>query len=273
MDDEVKQLIKERMAQLPQEVRDAIKRTDFAEKFNAIAERHNLNLDQNGTLQTKTLLLMLALEPSDEFVGGLERELEVSHKEAVALADDVNNTILFNIRDTIRKIEEEQAEADARAGAKEWINQVLSPNQVMTSTPSSPIPTKTVQPEPVAIPTPEPIKPPVAPIEKVGDFTVTTRPPSSSPLYNDSNLNKEDVLADLENIKNLKPENAENFVEHLISAAAPVEPAPAPAPAPAPTPVQPPPPQPVTPPSPPTPPPVPKPEPKKYESDPYREPI
>ncbi len=257
MDDETKQIIQQRLRLLPQEIKDAIRNTDLTGKFNAIAEKHSLRLDQNGYLQTETMLVMLGLEPSEDYVQAIERELGVSEGEAKALAEDVNKEILGSIRGAIRKVEEMQEEGTARAEARAQTAQVLNPT-----------PRPTPPPMPTPAPAPSTPPPPIAPIEKVGNFTVNTPPTSRSTLYNDSTLKKEDVLADLENIKNLKPENAESFVEHLLEN--PVkEPAPV---------IQkmtpPPPPQPMpTPPSAPAAPQSTPPERKKYEDDPYREAI
>jgi hypothetical protein len=200
MDENVKQLIKDRINQLPKEIRQAILDPSLSDKFTEIANRHALRVDQNGELQLQTLLVMLALRPSDEYVDTLEKELGVSNREAQALADEVNREILGSLRQTIRSVEEEEEREDAREEVRKSF-----PPEFQTPTSGS-----------TPTPTPAP-KIPVSPIEKAGNFTVNRPSSSNSPQYNDSTLKKEEVLADLEQMKKLKPENAEQYVEHLIA--------------------------------------------------------
>ncbi len=61
-----------------------------------------------------------------------------------------------------------------------------------------------------------PPAPSIAPIEKAGNFTVEKPQPSASSIYKEESLKREDVLADLERINDLKPENATKFVDHLL---------------------------------------------------------
>lgn len=253
MESNIQDIIKKQLNSLPQEMRDAIRNTNLGEKFNSISNKHNLRIDQNASLQTETLLVMLALSSSEDYIPNLVRELEVSENEARALAEDVNREVLDGIRSSIRKIEEMREEADARAAARAQTASVLAetPRGTPATKPQMPTP-------PSQTPTPS-----IAPIEKAGNFTIQKKSPSSSPLYNDHTLNKEDVLADLEQIKKLKPENAQQYIEHLIETHE-KEPKPVPPPVETPPPRQ----------AQPTPasqtPPV---ETKRYGTDPYREPI
>ncbi len=89
-------------------------------------------------------------------------------------------------------------------------------------------------------------------IEKVGGFTIENKAPqSSSPLYKDTNLNREAVLKDIEDAGKKVSDSGVSLVDHLLKTSKPSAP--------------------VTPEIPKTP--TPQPEIKKYESDPYREPI
>jgi hypothetical protein len=193
MNNETQQLIKRRLQELPKELQAAIRDPGLSAKFETISNRHNLLLDQGGSLYTETILVMLGLEPSSGYVDNLEKELEVSHAEAMAIAEDVNSTILVTIRDAIRKVEEEQEQAEEKEEQKEtqpnpaWMNQASTPT------------------------------PPAAPIEKAGDFKIIPPPVSNSPQYEHENLDKDAVLHDLENIEKLQPKKANDFVEHLLA--------------------------------------------------------
>ncbi len=185
---DTQQLIKERYSELPPDIQKAITSTDLASKFADIAAKHGLHIDQNGSLQTETLLVMLGLEDTDDYVGNLKRELDVSTAEASAIAQDVNTSILDAIKNSLRKIQEEDE-------AEEVSPVITQPTFVPKAIP------RTIDTS----------------LEKAGDFTIIKRPPSNSPIHNDSNLKREDVLHDLENIEKLKPSNANNFVEHLLA--------------------------------------------------------
>lgn len=192
MEPNIAQLIKARLAELPPEIGEAIADPSLVTKFTAIADRHSLNLDQNGSLQIKTLLVMLGLEPSDEYVNNIKNELGVSRPEAESIAEDVNKEILATIRNSIMK--QEQMEEKAEDGIE--------------------------KPRIQNVPTPPPAPPrpiPSTPIEKAAQINIIPQPVSHSPQYNHETLDREAVLNDLENIEKLQPKKANDFVEHLLS--------------------------------------------------------
>lgn len=198
---DIQQIIKDRYKELPEDIQQAIKNTNLAEKFMVIANKHSLRIDQNGSLQTETLLVMLGLEPSEDYVDNVQKALEVSRNEAQSIAEDVNKEILGSIRSTIQSIEEKQEKQESN-----------SIQQTPKSPPPPPIP---ANPIPTPPPPTNPI--PLTSLEKAGNFSIEREAPSSSPLYNDSNLKRESVLNDLENIEKLKNESSNAFVEHLLS--------------------------------------------------------
>ena len=210
---DIQQLIKERYSELPPDIQSAIKSNDLASKFDKIVAKHNLHVDQNGALQTETLLVMLGLEPSTDYVDNLQKELDVSRSEAQSIAEDVNNDILNSIKNSLRILQETREESEG---------DVAAPAPIPKPPAQAPDPRKNVIPPNLPI-TPQSSnipKPPVSnlsPLEKVGGFTLEKNPSSNSPLYNDSTLKKESVLNDLENIEKLKPKNASAFVDHLLA--------------------------------------------------------
>ncbi len=153
------------------------------EKITSIGDRYYLLIDQMGELAAEIRDIITGATPSSKFIAELKSRLEISEQTATKIATDVSNEIFMDIKEALQKIQEEAEKA--------------SPSAPQTP-PSTP-------------------KPDIAPIEKAGDFSVINRPPSASPIYNDSNLKRENVLHDLENIEKLKPENAHNYVEHLLT--------------------------------------------------------
>jgi hypothetical protein len=171
---------------LPPDIVAAINSSDVYTKLEKIGDRYGLLIDQLGYLNMYTEQIMIGKLKSKDFVPTVAKELEISQQTAEKITADINNEIFSALRESLRKIQEE----------------------------------KETSAEPVTIV----YKPPIAPIEKAGQFTVVNKTPSASPLYNDHSLSKEEVLADLENINNLKPENATTFVEHLLTTPAHEEP-------------------------------------------------
>ncbi len=187
------QKLENRFNSLPQELKDAISSVEIGELVAKIGDEEGLMLDQSADLMDETGLVMLGITPTEQFVSTLIKKLGIDDKKARMISVKINDKIFNKIRTSIQQIQEKnQAENNIK----------------ITATPVTPLPKP---------PSPPPASPPITPLEKVGNFTIEMRSPSTSPLYNDSNLKKENVLNDLENIKNLKPENANAFVEHLLS--------------------------------------------------------
>ncbi len=106
------QIIKETLKTLPSDIRQAIANTDLAGEFKKIAEKHGLLLDQNGSLQTETLLVMIGLRPSSDFVDNLKKNLDISRNEATSIAEDVNKEIFYSIRQSLQQIQLEEHKED-----------------------------------------------------------------------------------------------------------------------------------------------------------------
>lgn len=181
---DIEQIIKNRYKELPENIQQAIKNTDLASKFNTISEKHNLHLDQNGNLQTETILVMLGLEPTNDYVDNIQKSLEISKDEALSIARDINIEILDPIKDSLRILQEDQEEG----GAKIKYTQ--------------PIPKPPKDPSTYTIP---------KTIEEIGNFSIEkSTPPSSSSQYNETNINREETLKSIED----KPIT---LVDHLLS--------------------------------------------------------
>lgn len=176
---DIEQIIKERYQELPTDIQRAIQSNDLAGKFDLIAQKHNLHVDQNGSLQTETVLVMLGLESSKKYVSNLERELEISHEKALAISEDVNREILMSIRDSLRKMEEGQEK-------EEDTHQPESINKEQT----------------------------LSTIEQVGQFTLERNPQSTSPQYKEQGISKDNLLAHIEDKEHHNPIT---LTDHLLS--------------------------------------------------------
>jgi hypothetical protein len=95
---------------LPEAIRDALSSIDFADKISDIADKHSLLIDRQGELSDEVGLVMLGLTHPDKFVESIKNRLEISQADAEAIATDVNNEILLEIREELKKISAKNAE-------------------------------------------------------------------------------------------------------------------------------------------------------------------
>lgn len=190
MDNNIQKIIEERFGQLPVDIQKAIASNDLAQKFTAIANKNSLHIDQNGALQNETLLVMLGIEPAKDYVGNLERELEVSRVQAQSIAEDINKEIFMSIRQSLQKIQAENEAAE----------------EIQIEEKKAQPPTPQTQPTPSK---------PLTPLEKAGGFEIIKdRPVSASPQYNDTNLNKAKIL---DGIENPPTTPRVSIVDHLLA--------------------------------------------------------
>jgi hypothetical protein len=238
--DYTQEQIEAKLNSLPKDLRDAIASVEIGALVASIGDEEGLMLDQAADLMDEVGYVMLGLTRTSDFVRTLVRKLEIKESKASMIATKINDKIFNKIRASLESIQEKE-QTETKIVEQAIVTPRVSPNVLETQPPITP-PAPTIS---------------TSPIEKAGSFVVEKRPPSSTPLYDSSTLKREDVLRDLEDIEKLKPQNAENFVGHLIG-----NPTPEPVPVPIPKPV---------PPIPPVLPTPPVPAPEKPKVDPYRE--
>lgn len=97
---------------LPDGIRTIISAEDVTDKITAIGDRHNLLIDKQGMLVDEIGLVMFGLTHPDKFVESIKNRLEISQSEAEDIATDVNNEILLEIREELKKISAKNAEEE-----------------------------------------------------------------------------------------------------------------------------------------------------------------
>jgi len=195
---DIQETIKERFKVLPMDIREAITSTDLSSKFETISQKHGLRIDQSGSLQTETLLIMLGLESPEAYVDNLQKELEISRNEAMSIAKDVNTEILDSIRESLRKIQADEEginsnQAESSTGA-------INLNPKVIDTEGNEGPEANINK-----------KETISSIEHAGDFTIENTPASSSPQYKESDINKDELL------KQIEGEQTVPLVDHLLT--------------------------------------------------------
>lgn len=148
----IQQKIETRLAELPENVREAVLSADLSTHVHDIGSRHNLHVDQIGKLEDEVMLVMLGFFEPEAFSAQLEQQLLIPAVDANAIAGEVSAEIFMPIRESLKKFMDEK-----RRGA--------------TQTPAS-------TPAPVFTPASQPITPPT-PIKI--NIAVST-PPVIQPL-------------------------------------------------------------------------------------------
>ena len=95
---------------LPKDVQEAILSVDTSEAIREIGEKHKLMVDKMGDLADETGLVMLGLTRPGQYVSHLIERLGIDQETAQEITEEVNNRILFPIRESLRKIQEEREE-------------------------------------------------------------------------------------------------------------------------------------------------------------------
>jgi hypothetical protein len=107
MNDENKKIIKDQLAILPEDVKNAITSVDYQKTLQKITRTNMLLIDQAGKLETETTLVLLGLEPLRDYAGNLSKNLGITKEKAIVIAHDVDELIFKNIRESLRKINDD----------------------------------------------------------------------------------------------------------------------------------------------------------------------
>ena len=116
--DNIQDIIKTQYQKLPLEVQKAITAADLPTKLEQISKKYNLRIDQAGSLQVETMLIMLGLENSDDFVENVSKNLEIKRNEAQLITADINTDVLGNIRSSLMQIQAEEEIKDEMASVE-----------------------------------------------------------------------------------------------------------------------------------------------------------
>src|SRR3989344_1376396 len=165
---------------LPADLKEAILSTDNSDKLQAIAEKHSIMLDQLGELGDELSLLMLGLTSQNTFVENVARRLSISHDESYQISKEINTEILDAVRDSLKKIQEDSKSTEP----------IEPPPQTKPINTTKNLLEREVPPN-------------LSPLEQAGGFTLEKQPVSNSPLYKDAELNKEEVLKEIESVDNI----------------------------------------------------------------------
>lgn len=98
--------IEQRLAELPQDVRDAVLSAQLGEHVREIGQRHALHIDQAGVLEDEVMLVMLGFFKPEDFSNQIAAQLRIPAADADAIAQEVNQQIFLPIRESMKRFAE-----------------------------------------------------------------------------------------------------------------------------------------------------------------------
>lgn len=106
-------IIKKRVAELPSYIREGLSKIAWDKEIIEIGKKHGLHVDEMGTLQTETVMVLVGLVHPDDYAKNLREELHLPRITVDLIVEDVNQKIFKNIRQSlIDFLSNEQAEED-----------------------------------------------------------------------------------------------------------------------------------------------------------------
>ena len=119
MDEKTQKTIEEQMKNLPKDVLEAIISVDYKTQLQEITKRQRLLIDQAGKLEMETTLVMIGLEPLADFLGNIQKELNVPNLRARDITMDVSEHIFKPIRESLKKMNETLEDSEDNPNGQE----------------------------------------------------------------------------------------------------------------------------------------------------------
>lgn len=158
-DKSLKDLLKERYAQLPKVVQKAIASSDITKHLRDLAGTQKLHLDQWEALEHEVMLTLLGVQPIEDLEKNIASEVGVSAEIARELAENINKIVFEPIRQELeRQLEHPEAQEKQFTGVEAARNQELASAEgpVAPQTPAAPVQTAAPVVQPATPPAPAP---------------------------------------------------------------------------------------------------------------------
>ena len=142
MDQDIQTQIKNRFAELPPKIQEAITESDWRIPMRRIIKEANLRIDQGGAVEMETLLTMLGLASPEEYLDNLIAEAQIDRTTATNISLKIEQEIFKKIRDILIEDDEkennvvEELLKDAAKKGGEFVKPMIPAAQV-------PVPPKT----------------------------------------------------------------------------------------------------------------------------------
>lgn len=110
MDDTIQKQIEARLAELPDDVQEAIASADFDKQIQDIGTKHELHIDQTSVLGDEILLVMLGFSDPGTFAATLAEKLQVSPDIAATITEEATAQLFMPIRQSMQGFLEKKAQ-------------------------------------------------------------------------------------------------------------------------------------------------------------------
>lgn len=118
--EEYQQILRSQFSKLPQTMRDFISKGNWSGLLSNIARQFNLTEEKYTAIENEVLLVLIGLEPKEDFVENITRELGVDVNTAKWIEEDVERDIFSKVANEINAVwqaadagsEEEQGETE-----------------------------------------------------------------------------------------------------------------------------------------------------------------
>ncbi len=179
MEQEIKNLLKERFDRLPSVVQQAIQSANLHTQIEEISKRHQLHIDQMGNVEDEVILVMLGLEDAGDFANNLVTNAQITKDAATGIAQEVENQIFLPIRGYMQKFMEEQTDS-----ARSIIAEITAPPAEKSVVMPSKLAAASASPTPTvpAAPTPTPPAPVSASVPPPTPLSAPATPPTPAPI-------------------------------------------------------------------------------------------
>ena len=96
--------LEEKYRSIPDDVREAISSSDVNQKLQTLTDKYKLQFDEAEKLTQEIGSVMLGLKHPDNFVKNIQSATDLGYQTARQIAEEVNNIIFADIRDSLKQI-------------------------------------------------------------------------------------------------------------------------------------------------------------------------
>lgn len=119
--------LQEIIDKLPAEVRAAVAESDYETVVDELATTHELKAPQARLLAVETVFVLAGLESAADFAESIEREAELPHETARAVANEVGLRVFSPFREKLQALAAQSDSGSATVSEGEPAPQVAPP--------------------------------------------------------------------------------------------------------------------------------------------------
>jgi hypothetical protein len=118
MNNTLKETITNRLQRLPDDAQEAVMSVDYTDFLHTVGRDYELNTKQRRALFTEVLILLLGLEPIENYPRTLQEQLGVSKTSARNIAEDTKEMIISQVNTALNDSDTRTHEASDSATAR-----------------------------------------------------------------------------------------------------------------------------------------------------------